>query len=68
MRWLRLGIGLYALGNLFYVEFNIFFLLFGLFFMYQALFDTGCGGQACNYTPKENAKNDDTFTEYTEIK
>ncbi len=68
MRWLRLGIALYALINLFFVEFNIFFLLFGLLFLYQALFDVGCVGGACP-TPYQPTKNEKTETiNYQEIK
>lgn len=68
MRWLRLGVGLYALTNIFFVEFNIFFLLFGLFFIYQALFNVGCGGQACFTPPSPPSNSDAENIEYQEIK
>ncbi len=66
MRWLRLGVGIYALVNLFFVPFNVFFLLFGLWFTYQALFNYGCG--ACSTPMSQNRGNEEVKTvDYEEI-
>jgi hypothetical protein len=68
MRWLRLGVGVYALVNLFFVPFSFFFLLFGLWFTYQALFNAGCGACAVPIKQSETKGANTETIEFEEIK
>ncbi len=56
MRFLRLGFAVFLFIQAYLLQ-EWFFIVFGFFFLFQALFNLGCGPNACgiNYDKKEQS-------------